>query len=337
MKKFLVVGSSYLNYSYTLTKKEAEELGIKKQEECVISNNVLHNLQKNFDGKISGGGRGANQALAIKRANPNNVVKFISVIGDDNDGRILKEIYHKNGIDTRHINEAYNHKTNVTYSIIVNGENQMYGNTNIRTMDSLNNNIFDEQILPELEDCVAVVTHLEMPYECFKRLLEESAKRKIPILVDPNPLPNLWYLFEEENIKKITFLTPNEEELQHILSISSLTYNEFMEKYKNIIFTKGKFGAELKINGENKLIPSIQVECVDDTGAGDCFNGAFASFLVNSKLDLSKKIELSNIFAAIKTTKIGAENSPTIEEVKKYIQENLMNRENLKYLEGEEL
>ena len=110
-----------------------------------------------------------------------------------------------------------------------------------------------------------------------------------------------------------------------------------MEKYKNIIFTKGKLGAELQINGVNKLIPSIQVECVDDTGAGDCFNGAFANFLVNSKLDLSKKIELSNIFAAIKTTKIGAENSPTIEEVKKYIQENLMNRENLKYLEGEEL
>lgn len=48
MKKFLVVGSSYLNYSYTLTQKEAEKLGIKKEEECVISNMVLHNLQKNF-------------------------------------------------------------------------------------------------------------------------------------------------------------------------------------------------------------------------------------------------------------------------------------------------
>lgn len=337
MKKFLVVGSSYLNYSYTLTQKEAEKLGIKKEEECVISNMVLHNLQKNFEGKISGGGRGANQALAIKRANPNNVVKFISVIGDDDDGKILKNIYYKNGIDTKHINEAHKHKTNVTYSIIVNGENQMYGNTNIRTMDSLDDNIFAEQILLELEDCVAVVTHLEMPYESFKRLLEESTKRKIPILVDPNPLPNLWYLFKEENLRKITFLTPNEEELQHILKISSLTYNEFIEKYKNIIYTRGKLGAELKINGVNKLIPSIQVECVDDTGAGDCFNGAFANFLVNSKLDLSKKIELSNIFAAIKTTKIGAENSPTIEEVKKYIQENSIDRENLKYLEGEEL
>lgn len=66
MKKFLVVGSSYLNYSYTLTEKEAGELGIKKEEECVIPNNVLHNLKNGFEGKISGGGRGANQALAIK-------------------------------------------------------------------------------------------------------------------------------------------------------------------------------------------------------------------------------------------------------------------------------
>jgi len=336
MKKFLVVGSSYLNYSYTITEKDAKELDVKKQSECIISKKLLDILKKEFEAKISGGGRGANQALALKRANPNNIVKFISVIGDDEDGKRLKNIYIKNGLDTTYINEAENHKTNVTYSVIVNGENQMYGNTKIRTMDCLNIDILDKQIIPEIEDCNAVVTHLEMPYAMFKRILDETKRRNIPILVDPNPLPNLWYLFEDENIRKIDFLTPNQEELEAILELSSLSYEDLIKTYKNIIYTRGKLGAEFFVNGKKQLIPSIEVECIDDTGAGDCFNGAFANFLVDDKLDLTKKVELSNIFAALKTTKIGAQNSPTVEEVKKFIFEKNNNCENLGYLEREE-
>lgn len=82
-----------------------------------------------------------------------------------------------------------------------------------------------------------------------------------------------------------------------------------------VVITLESHGCFTKINGEYVIIPSIDVKCVDSTGAGDIFHGAFTYFIANN-YDFYEALRLSNIAGALSVTKIGSKPSmPTKEEV----------------------
>ena len=58
---------------------------------------------------------------------------------------------------------------------------------------------------------------------------------------------------------------------------------------------------------------------VDTSGAGDAFNGAFATALCENK-SVIQAIKFANCYAGISTTRIGTANSmPTREEIEKIL------------------
>lgn len=82
-----------------------------------------------------------------------------------------------------------------------------------------------------------------------------------------------------------------------------------------IIVTLEAVGCLVKLNNKYVIIPSIKVEAVDSTGAGDIFHGAFAYF-ISHNYSLEQAIFLSNITSALSVLKVGTRNSiPSIKEV----------------------
>lgn len=316
MKRILIIGSSYLNYTYIMNKRYFEKKFGNYKGESVISKETLNLVEKNIPSKITGGGKGANQALALTRLNKNFEIDFLSVIGNDKNGRKLIDTFKKNKLNTENIMVTNKTCTNVTYNMIVNGENRMYGNTIKKSMNQLDKIVDDNIIKDLIKKSSIVVTHLEMSKKFFELVVEEAYKQNKKIIVDPNPVTNLYYL--KGVMDKVTYLTPNFYEMINLEKTFDMNKNEIMKKFKNVIFTKGKNGVEFFDKNKFIYVPAIKIKSIDDTGAGDAFNGAFASMILK-EYSLLESIKVANVYAGLKTTKLGADNLPTIDELKRYL------------------
>jgi sulfofructose kinase len=69
--------------------------------------------------------------------------------------------------------------------------------------------------------------------------------------------------------------------------------------------TLGAHGALARENGRFVYSPAFVVNCVDTTGAGDVFHGAFC-YAVLQGLPMKEILDLSNAMAALNCTALGA-------------------------------
>ena len=67
------------------------------------------------------------------------------------------------------------------------------------------------------------------------------------------------------------------------------------------------------------MITGFQVEAIDSTAAGDTFNGALATALLEGK-DMRDAIRFAHAAAALSVTKLGAQNAiPYRQEVEEFL------------------
>jgi sulfofructose kinase len=69
--------------------------------------------------------------------------------------------------------------------------------------------------------------------------------------------------------------------------------------------TLGQYGALARRDGKYVYSPGFIVDCVDTTGAGDVFHGAFC-YSVLKGMSLRDSLEFSNAMAALNCTRLGA-------------------------------
>jgi sulfofructose kinase len=69
--------------------------------------------------------------------------------------------------------------------------------------------------------------------------------------------------------------------------------------------TLGADGSLARVEGRFVYSPGFIVECVDTTGAGDVFHGAFCYALIES-MPVREALEFSNAMAALNCTALGA-------------------------------
>jgi sulfofructose kinase len=69
--------------------------------------------------------------------------------------------------------------------------------------------------------------------------------------------------------------------------------------------TLGAHGALARSQGQFLYSPAFVVNCVDTTGAGDVFHGAFC-YAVLAGMDLGEALDFSNAMAALNCTALGA-------------------------------
>src|SRR5262249_34559009 len=69
--------------------------------------------------------------------------------------------------------------------------------------------------------------------------------------------------------------------------------------------TLGQHGALARVGGSFLYSPGFIVDCVDTTGAGDVFHGAFC-YAVLEELPIRESLEFANAMAALNCTRFGA-------------------------------
>ena len=157
-----------------------------------------------------------------------------------------------------------------------------------------------------------IIIQFEVSHEVVESVLDIASEANVPVILNPAPFKE----FPIEWLDKVSYITPNEQEYQAI--ISSKSYNP---KYNNkFIITLGKEGAEFYDDGNKVRIPAPNVSVRDTTGAGDTFNGVLAHEIAKGK-SLTDAVHSAIYAASLSTTKMGAQSGMPLEkELQEFIE-----------------
>ncbi|MFC7060989.1 ribokinase [Halobacillus seohaensis] len=248
-----------------------------------IPNNGETNFGEAFTMKP--GGKGANQAVAATRLGGD--VSFIGKVGNDAIGKELLELLKKENIQTSTVGVSESRATGVANILLNDHDNR------IMVVSGANEEVtveFVESFKDTLRQSDVVLSQLEVPKETVEWCASFCKDHGIPFILNPAPAIDL----PQEAWADCTYITPNEEEAEKL----------FLENnYKDqLITTLGPRGASYN----DKIIPSVFVEVVDTTGAGDTFNGALA-FYLGAEYSVEKAIAYANVAASFTVESVGAQ------------------------------
>jgi ribokinase len=257
------------------------------------------------------GGKGANQAVAAARLGGD--VTMIGAVGDDSFGRTLVDHLTHQGINTKNIIEVKDVSSGIASIILSAADNS------IIVVPGANNSITPE-IIEKHEDIIRassiLLLQLEIPLESVIRAIELAKKHGVLTILNPAPIQKL----PKNLLEMVDFVTPNEHEQELLFASVEGTEQDLAELKEKCIVTKGSKGVVIYKNGKKVDIPSVQVEAVDTTGAGDSFNGALAYALCEG-LEIVEACRFANVVGAISVTKLGAQTGmPTKKEVEEFLQ-----------------
>ena len=263
------------------------------------------------------GGKGANQAVAMARLNGN--VSMIGKIGEDGFGQTLINSLKNDKVDTTYIQTSKGATGVALITVDKNAQNSIVvspgANFEVKE-DDIDNNI------EAIKNSDIVVLQLETPLNTIKYALNKAKELNKYTILNPAPAVKL----DDEIIKNVDLLTPNETELEIISGVSIETEEDIqkaaqimIEKgVKELIVTLGSKGS-LYINKEKSMFKkAYKVEAVDTTAAGDSYTGALAVALSQDK-NIEDAMDFASKVGALSVLKEGAQSSlPTLEDVKNF-------------------
>lgn len=230
------------------------------------------------------GGAPTNVAAAI--AALGGKVDLAAKVGTDPFGKYLISVMKDFGVGTSYMLQDTVHFTTFAFvSLMDNGERDFYFN---RGADGQLSEADIEGI--DLNDVSIIhfgsaTGFLPGPLQqAYKKLLKEAMVRNIYISFDPNYRHllfrnNTQSFIDQSNyfLERCHFFKVSDEEAMLLTGESTLTaaVSVLLQKTKSTFaITLGKEGTMLGMNGTKVIIPSIPVNPVDTTGAGDAFVGA---------------------------------------------------------------
>ena len=263
------------------------------------------------------GGKGANQAVAMARLNGN--VSMIGKVGEDGFGQTLINSLKNDKVDTTYIQTSKGATGVALITVDKNAQNSIVvspgANFEVKE-DDIDNNI------EAIKNSDIVVLQLETPLNTIKYALNKAKELNKYTILNPAPAVKL----DDEIIKNVDLLTPNETELEIISGVSIETEEDIqkaaqimIEKgLKELIVTLGSKGS-LYINKEKSMFKkAYKVEAVDTTAAGDSYTGALAVALSQDK-NIEDAMDFASKVGALSVLKEGAQSSlPTLEDVKNF-------------------
>lgn len=240
------------------------------------------------------GGAPTNVAAAI--AALGGKVELSAKVGVDPFGKHMIDVMKSFGVGTQYMLQDPHHFTTFAFvSLMENGERDFYFN---RGADGQLSEADIEAI--DLRDVSIIhfgsaTGFLPGPLQAaYKRLLQEALVKNIFVSFDPNYrhllfrnntksfIDQSWYFLEHCNFFKVS-----DEESMMLTDTNSPgeAAAVFLQKLKAVFaITLGKEGTLLGLNGNMVTIPSIPVQPVDTTGAGDAFVGALLYQLADKDL-----------------------------------------------------
>ena len=248
---------------------------------------------------LSPGGQVASAMVACARLGLRT--KYIGAIGDDERGRIQRESLVGTGINLDHVQYRRNCPNQSAYIIIDHstGERTVLW----RRDDCLR--IDPEQISPDQIVCSRLLHIDGHDTPAVARGASIARSHGIPVTVDVDTiyhgvdrvLPNVDYLVASSEFPA-AWTGVNDP--FHALETLQNEYG-----MKVAAMTLGAHGSLARAGGRFYYSPAFVVNCVDTTGAGDVFHGAFC-YAVLQEMAMHDALEFSNAMAALNCTALGA-------------------------------
>ena len=250
------------------------------------------------------GGAPTNVAAAIAALGGN--VELLAKVGTDPFGRHLIDTMQQFNVSTKWILQDPDYFTTFAFvSLMENGERDFYfnrgadGQLSVKDIEPIDLREFS--IVHFGSATGFLPGPLQAAYQC---LLQQCLQNEVFISFDPNYrhllFQNNTQTFIDQTwnfLNSCHFYKLSDDEAMLITGRATLTDAvEILLQKTTAVFaiTLGKEGTMLGINGETVIIPSIAVEPVDTTGAGDAFVGAVLFQLNSFNLQQIQKLSVNN-------------------------------------------
>jgi ribokinase len=264
----------------------------------------------------SPGGDAANLASAAAKLGLR--VALVSCVGDDSEGQFLRKQLENNGVDIQFLQVDHQHKTGTVFAMV-----RPDGQRNLLTYRGANQSL---AITPQIEGLLACsrAVHLSDPIpEIWQAVLIAMSHSTGFLTLDPGSitaergiealLPILSILFANEHeIRTLTRQTDLHDSVRQVLTAG----------VEMVVIKQGDQGCTVATPAEFFRVETFPVQVVDATGAGDAFDAAFLTGVLEG-MPLVKAARFANAVGALVTTKLGAQSAqPTRQEVNRFLEKN---------------
>ena len=246
------------------------------------------------------GGKGANQAIAAKRAGA--AVVFLTKVGRDATGERARTELTQEGLPPDGLLDDAATSTGLAV-IVVDRE----GRNQIAVAPGANERLMPddvERVVHRMQPGGVLLCQLEVPLPTVLAACTLAKAQGLRTILNPAPARAL----SDELLARVDLLTPNETEASFLTNESDplAAGQRLVERgIPTVIVTLGAQGALLVRREGHRLFPPMPVTAVDSTGAGDAFNGALAAMLAEGA-SLDRAIAFANVAGALATTVRGA-------------------------------
>ena len=269
--------------------------------------------------QVAFGGKGANQAVAAGRSGAN--IAFIACTGDDDTGERVRKQLASDNIDIAPVSVVAGESTGVAL-IFVNAE----GENVIGIHAGANAALTTERVEAQrgiIAGAEALLMQLESPVESVLAAAKIAHENHTSVVLNPSPARVL----SDELLALVDIITPNETEAEKLTGIrvendddaarAALALHE--KGIGTVIITLGSRGVWASVNGEGRRVPGFKVKAIDTIAAGDTFNGALVTALLEGKA-MDDAIRFAHAAAAIAVTRKGAQPSvPWRKEIDEFL------------------
>ncbi|HFT0378094.1 TPA: ribokinase [Enterobacter mori] len=269
--------------------------------------------------QVAFGGKGANQAVAAGRSGAN--IAFIACTGDDDTGERVRKQLVSDNIDVAPVSVVEGESTGVAL-IFVNAE----GENVIGIHAGANAALTTERVEAQraiISGADALLMQLESPVESVLAAAKIAHENHTTVVLNPAPARVL----SDELLALVDIITPNETEAEKLTGIrvendgdAARAAGALHDKgIGTVIITLGSRGVWVSANGEGRRVPGFRVKAIDTIAAGDTFNGALVTALLEGRA-MDEAIRFAHAAAAIAVTRKGAQPSvPWRKEIDEFL------------------
>lgn len=263
------------------------------------------------------GGKGANQAVACARLG--GETSFVGKLGQDALADATIHHLRQEGIDVSQLTQTAKSPSGTAFimvdshgenSIIVHpGANALLTPADINAAEAL------------IGRSTVVLMQLESPIPALIHAARMAKQYGATVVLNPAPAPATP--LPTELLQHVDILIPNETEVERLTGTSVrdeaslLTALHQLQQLGvgSVVVTLGQRGAMTLVDGQPLMVPSVKVEAVDTTAAGDTFCGALCVRL-SQGCTLPQAMRFACRAAALTVTRMGAQQSiPRLREV----------------------
>ena len=254
------------------------------------------------------GGKGANQAVAARRAGAE--VALVARFGRDDLGRRYRAFLQKEGIDTRASSTAAGVPTGVALIVV-----DAAGRNQIAVAGGANATL-EQAHLKRAEKLIGradvVLCQLETPTSVVEAALRAARLAGARTILNPAPARRL----PRRLLRLVDLLTPNEGEAAGLSGLPTRNLGEVRRAAEALVargcravcVTLGARGCLLVDEAGGQRISAFRVRAVDTTACGDAFNGALAAAWAEGR-PLREALRWAGAAGALAATVEGAQPS----------------------------